>query len=138
MGRHFGQACVPEEGSGLCPIFAKYMRLKLRKNYENKTSGRIADKCLAVNLAARPLGCLDWAAIAVSSFACTSGESGQPWVSASICRVAELRAFPHQLTLSRNSRLGLCCGRRRTELPNPRKFTCYYAYQPVGSPHISQ
>ena len=51
--------------------------------------------------------------------------TGQPLVSASICLLAEVRSFPHQLTLSRNSRLGISCGRRKTELPNPRVFASY-------------
>ena len=36
---------------------------------------------------------------------------GQPSVSVSICRVAILGGSPHQLTLSRNSKSGLWCGR---------------------------
>jgi hypothetical protein len=35
------------------------------------------------------------------------------------------KGFLHQLTSSRNSRSMLWCGRRRTESPNPREFTCY-------------
>ena len=55
----------------------------------------------------------------------TPGDLGQPSVSVNICRIAELRSFPHQLTLSRNSRLALLCVRQRTELPNPREFARY-------------
>jgi len=50
---------------------------------------------------------------------------GQPSVRVNICRVAELRGSPRQLTLSRNSKLGLWCGRRKKEHPNPRESACY-------------
>jgi hypothetical protein len=35
------------------------------------------------------------------------------------CRIVEISISPHQLTLSRISRLGLLFGRRRNELPHP-------------------
>jgi hypothetical protein len=52
-------------------------------------------------------------------------------------RVAVLRGSPHQLTLSRNSRSVLWCGRRRMESPNAREFACYQRtkvrwYQPTN------
>jgi len=50
---------------------------------------------------------------------------GQPSARVNICRVAELRGSPHQLTLSQNSQLGLWCGRRKEEHPNPRESACY-------------
>ena len=60
-----------------------------------------------------------------SPLACFSGDLAQLSVSASICRVANVRASPQQLTFRRNSRLWLWCGRRSTELPNPFEFATY-------------
>ena len=49
----------------------------------------------------------------------------QPSVSANTCRVADLSGSPHRITSSRNSRLGLRCGRQTTEHQNPSEFACY-------------
>jgi len=38
---------------------------------------------------------------------------GQPSARVNICRVAEIKGSPRQLTLNRNSQLGLWCGRRK-------------------------
>ena len=50
---------------------------------------------------------------------------GQPSARVNICRGAELRGSPLQLTLSRNSQLGLWRCRRKKEHPNPRESACY-------------
>jgi len=53
------------------------------------------------------------------------GRQGQPSAGVNICRVAEKRGSPRQLTLSRNSQLGFWYGRRKKEHPNPRESACY-------------
>jgi hypothetical protein len=50
---------------------------------------------------------------------CTSGNLRRPSVSLNICRVVEIRVSPHQLHLSRNSRIELWYIPQRTALPNP-------------------
>jgi hypothetical protein len=57
--------------------------------------------------------------------ACESGNLHRPTVGVNIYWVAELRGSPHQLTFSRNSRLGLWCVLQRTALPDSREFAFY-------------
>jgi hypothetical protein len=55
----------------------------------------------------------------------TVGDFNQPLVGTSAFQVAEPSGSPHQLSLSRNSRSLLWCGRRRMESPYPCEFACY-------------
>jgi hypothetical protein len=66
------------------------------------------------------LACWLW-----SPLACAPGVSGQFSFSGNISRFAELRGSPQQLTLCRNSRLGLRYDQRKMELPDSRKFVSY-------------
>jgi hypothetical protein len=78
--------------------------LELRKQH-GKGSGKVAEKCAAEQQGTMRL--VDFAAVlratstAITTFitlACALGDSGQPSVNANICRVAEIRGFPHKIT----------------------------------------
>jgi len=116
-----------------CPAFALYLAftLQLRKNHRKTSVGypkvpscTVVGTIHYVELATvkqwpTRLACWSWSPLWLKQPGSTSNNVGT-------CRVPELRVSPHQLTLSQNSQLGLRCGQRRMELPNPREFSCYH------------
>ena len=101
-----------EGSAGRAPTLHQFLGpgiyLTTEENH-GKTSVRAPEKCSAYQRRARfvwstwpSTGVLEPAAVGLHV-----GRRGQPSGRVDICRVAELRDSPHQLTLSRSSRSGL-------------------------------
>jgi hypothetical protein len=133
--RHFGEAAVPEGECGPCPVFASVytpaFALQLRKITVKPQVG-IAEKRLTEDCWARFVWSTWWpfhgrtrpVCWPSPPLACASDGLGHPSVRyPPSCRN---KGFPHQPTLSRNSRLGIWCGRQIMELLNPREFAYYW------------
>jgi hypothetical protein len=108
------------------PLFIYTLAFALNWGKSWKTSLRVAEQCWVLHDASTWPPCrggLDWPAVHLSSS--VDHESRQALVTVGAFQVAELRGSPHQITLSRSSRLMPWCGRRLKESPFPRKFACY-------------
>jgi len=111
--------CVRGGGWGPCLVFALCpgIHLQRRKNH-GKTSFRVPERCLAKQCWTRfvpstwSLFCvgLDWPVDPGRTKLARQATWVTPRWALNICRIAELRRFPQQLTLSRDSRLGLWYG----------------------------
>ena len=125
----WGWECEP------CPIFpsnyALAFTLQLRKITVKPQSGQPKSACLitaehdSFGRLAHRQAVASTALLAPVALGLHFERRGQPSARVNICRVAELRGSPRQLTLSRNSQLGLWRGRRKKEYPNPRESACY-------------
>ena len=112
-------------------IYTKAFALQLRKNH-GKTSTGVAEKCLTKQCWTRfvwstwwPFYGWPWLACWPSpTLTCASGDVSQP--SVRYLPSCLTKGLPHQPTLSRNSRIGIWCGRQRMGLPSPRESTCYW------------
>jgi hypothetical protein len=106
-----------------------YPGICLRKITENL---RVAERCSADQRRTRLFWSTrsSWAMastglLAPAALGVRLRRRGQPSVSVGICRVAVQGGSPRQLTLSRSSQPGLCCGRQTAEHPGPRVSACY-------------
>jgi hypothetical protein len=133
VGRHFGEAAVPEGKCGRAASlhYTLAFSLQLRKNRKTLSQGSrkvpnrtVVDTIRLVELTV-VLRAASTGLLTIITLGLPSMWRRQPSVSANTCRVAELRGSPHRITSSRNSRLGLRCGRQTTEHQNPSKFSCY-------------
>jgi hypothetical protein len=89
--------------SGPCPFY-RHICLATEGKHRNLSQGT---RVLDTNR------CLDLAALlgpALTGLLITVDNAGQPLVCASAFQVSELRGFPNQISLSRNSQLVLWCG----------------------------
>ena len=97
MGRFFGDAAVPEGEGWPCPVFTFYTVFRLtaagksRKTH-SQGSRKVPSKTVLCTIRLIDLAVLRAATISLLTFVTIGpGDSGQPSVSADICRVAELR-----------------------------------------------
>jgi len=120
---------------GLCPIFATNyamaFTLQLRKitvkpqSGQPKSAWQITAEHDSFGWLGHRLAVASTGLLAPFALGLHFGWQGQSSARVNICRVAELRGSPRQLTLSRNWQLGLWCGRRKKEHPNPGESASY-------------